>query len=130
MPIKSFFSISIVTIATILCLSPSQSQGSPRPYLKPSGNSRSVVPNQASSISPVGIAIAALRSGIPAGTPVGGHYDGLLSIKQRDYYAGGIMDSQTEARLKGLLEKELASAGYNNLQANSNSIFQAQLENV
>jgi hypothetical protein len=76
-------------------------------------------------IPPIGV--SKLRSNIVPGTPVGGHYDGFLSIKKKTYYAGGSIDEKIESIMKGILEKELSVAGYNTLQANSGSIFSEQM---
>jgi S1-C subfamily serine protease len=73
--------------------------------------------------SGVKIEIAKIRSGVLPGVLLGGHYDGLLKIRQQRYVATGQLDEQLEDSVRNLLEDELIQAGFEVMQSSPQSIF-------
>lgn len=74
------------------------------------------------------IEIAKIRSGILPGVFIGGHYDGLLKIRQQRYVATGRLDEQLENSVRDLLEDELSQAGFEVLRSHPQSLFEGLVE--
>lgn len=76
----------------------------------------------------VTIEIAKIRSGVLPGVLIGGHYDGLLKIRQQQYVATGRLNEQLENSVRSLLEDELARAGFEGLRSRPESVFDEFIE--
>ena len=74
------------------------------------------------------VEIAKIRSGILAGVLLGGHYEGLLKIRQHRYVATGRLDEQLESSVRNLLEDELSQAGFEVMQSHPQSVFEELIE--
>lgn len=70
------------------------------------------------------VEIAKIRSGILAGVVIGGHYDGLLKIRQQRYVSTGQLDEQLESSVRYLLEDELSEAGFEVMRSHSQPVFE------
>lgn len=70
------------------------------------------------------IEIAKIRSGVLPGIVIGGHYDGLLKIRQQRYVASGRLDEQLENSVYDLLEDELSNAGFDVMRSHPQSLFE------
>lgn len=73
------------------------------------------------------IEIARIRSGILPGVVVGGHYEGLLKLRQESYVADGQLGRQMEESLHELLEEELSQAGMTVVRSRPSLVFEEQL---
>ncbi len=74
------------------------------------------------------VEIAKIRSGILPGVLIGGHYEGLLKIRQQRYVATGQLDEQLENSVRYLLEDELSRAGLDVMGAHPQSVFEEWTE--
>jgi serine protease Do len=74
------------------------------------------------------IEIAKIRSGVLPGVVIGGHYDGLLKIRQQRYVASGRLDEQLENSVYDLLEDELSNAGFDVMRSHPQSLFEDLIE--
>lgn len=74
------------------------------------------------------VEIAKIRSGVLPGVLIGGHYDGLLKIRQQRYVATGQLDEQLENSLRYLLEDELSQAGFEVMRSHSQPVFEEMIE--
>ncbi|MBD1911720.1 MULTISPECIES: trypsin-like peptidase domain-containing protein [unclassified Leptolyngbya] len=74
------------------------------------------------------VEIAKIRSGVLPGVVIGGHYDGLLKIRQQRYVASGRLDEQLENSVYDLLENELSDAGFEVMRSHPHSLFAEVVE--
>lgn len=126
--IKSF--IWSVVIAIMLwwfaLQSPATAEGLAHP-LPPDNAVSSIDASIKASIIELGqkatIEITKIRSGVPPGVAIGGHYDGLLRLLQERYIATGQLDEPIEQAARSLLEDELNQAGYSVVQSPLMSVF-------
>lgn len=70
------------------------------------------------------VEIAKIRSGVLPGVLIGGHYEGLLKIRQHHYVETGRLDEQLEGSVRELLEDELSQAGFEVMQSHPQSVFE------
>lgn len=73
------------------------------------------------------IEITRIRSGVPPGIVIGGHYEGLLKILQERYTASGELDERMEEAARHLIEDELSQAGYQVARSQLSSVFEEQI---
>jgi serine protease Do len=69
------------------------------------------------------VEIARIRSSVLPGVLIGGHYDGLLKIRQQRYVATDRLEEQLDTSVRDLLENELSDAGFDVLRSHSQSLF-------
>jgi serine protease Do len=74
------------------------------------------------------VEIANIRSSVLPGVLIGGHYDGLLKIRQHHYVATGHLDERLEDSVRSLLEDELTQAGFEVVDSHPRSVFQEWME--
>ncbi|MCU0547940.1 MAG: trypsin-like peptidase domain-containing protein [Leptolyngbya sp. Prado105] len=74
------------------------------------------------------VEIARIRSGVLPGVLIGGHYDGLLKIRQQRYVAAERLEDQLENSVRNLLEDELSQAGFDVLRSHPQSLFAELIE--
>lgn len=74
------------------------------------------------------VEIAKIRSGILPGVLIGGHYDGLLKMRQQRYVAADRLDEQLENSIRDLLEDELSQAGFEVMRSHPQSLFEELIE--
>lgn len=74
------------------------------------------------------VEIAKIRSGVMPGVLIGGHYDGLLKIRQQRYIATERFDEQLEGAVHDLLEDELSQAGFDVMRSHPQSLFEGLIE--
>jgi S1-C subfamily serine protease len=73
--------------------------------------------------------IARIRSGLLPGVVIGGHYGGILKMRQQRYTASGELDERLEDAARRLIEDELRQAGYDLTNSLVSSVFEEQWEN-
>lgn len=69
------------------------------------------------------VEIARIRSGVLPGVVIGGHYDGLLKMRQQRYVATERLEEQLETSVRDLLEDELSQAGFDVMRSHPQSLF-------
>jgi serine protease Do len=74
------------------------------------------------------VEIAKIRSGVLPGVLIGGHYDGLLKMRQQRYVAADRLDEQLESSIRDLLEDELSQAGFEVMRSHPQSLFEELIE--
>jgi serine protease Do len=74
------------------------------------------------------VEVANIRSAVPPGVLIGGHYEGLLKIRQHHYVATGQLNEQLENSIRALLEDELSQAGFEVMRSHPQSVFEDLIE--
>jgi len=84
---------------------------------------QTLVPIRVAADSTRAIGVANFRSALISGAAIGGHHDGILSIKQSTYWAKGEISPDVEAGYRHAIEEELRNAGYHAPKSPGNSVF-------